>query len=100
MNSMMSKVCAATFFASGVPSSSGHSFLIVYEHVGPGTTIGSPRSTYGRSAATLNLAFAFAASMSPPSRFGIPQHSCEGRSTRNPFFSSTRTVAAATCGKL
>ena len=71
----------ATRRASGVPSRSGYSFLIVYEHVGWITTTRRPFSICSRSDATLNLAFACAAAMSPPSRFGMPQHCCSGRTT-------------------
>ena len=87
--------------ASGVPRSSGHSFRIMYPHVGCSdddlASLVRPRAT---SDATFVRALARAASMSPPSRFGIPQHVCSGRTTAQPFFSSTRTAHAAMRGKL
>jgi hypothetical protein len=41
-----------------------------------------------------------AATMSPPSRYGIPQQTCSGHETEQAFFSRTATVSRPTSGSL
>jgi hypothetical protein len=49
----------------------------------------------------LRRALARAASISPPSRYGIPQQTwLSGQETAQPFFSSTETASRPTCGSL
>jgi hypothetical protein len=61
----------------------------------------APRSTYGNSVSTFVFAFASADGMSPPSRFGMPQHVCSrGKATEKPLCSSTCTAAIPVLGML
>ena len=63
----------------------------MYPHVGCRLTIRGPARPRG-GGSHVARALACAASTSPPSRLGMPQHVCSGRTTLQPLCSSTRTA--------
>jgi len=98
--SKRSWVAAATFSVASPGTSIGYSFFSTYEQVGWGTTTRAPASTRGPRRARFRRAFSVAEATSPPSRYGMPQQTCSGQATAQPFFSSTLTASRPTWGSL